>query len=88
MKNFITQWINESTRFRGEEASLRLGLAFTKVPDIIEDMKLKSSIGKRDHVLSEFKLSRGRMETRNKDHKTVRCNYCKTINAELRKFSK
>lgn len=53
---------------------------------MIEDVEFNSPIGKSDHVLIEFKLCRGRQETRNEDHKALeRYNYQKGNFTELRK---
>ena len=70
----MTEWTGESTRLsEGRwEARPRLDLVFTEEPDMIDDMEFKSPIGKRDHVSPEFKVSRGRLETKIEDHKVER----------------
>ena len=77
MENVMTQWIQDNTRFKGEEVPSRLDLVFTKEPDIIEDLKLNSPTEKSDHALVEFKLCRSSPEIRNEDHKAGMFDYRK-----------
>lgn len=67
MKNGMTQWMDESTKQRVEEAPSTLDLVLTREPDIIENMEFKNLTGKSDHSLIAFKLSRGnrKQEMRN-----------------------
>lgn len=54
MKNVMTHWINESVRYRGGKASLKLDLIFTKELDIIDDIEFESPMRKCGQVLIEF----------------------------------
>ncbi len=54
--NFLTQWVKENMRFRGNDKSSRLDLIITREPDIIEEMNYKNPIGMNDHVLIEYIL--------------------------------
>lgn len=49
MKNAMTEWINESTRYRGNETLSRIDPVITKEPDIIEDIKSKKMSVPRLH---------------------------------------
>ncbi len=54
IENFLTQWVTDDTRFRGNEAPSRLDLIFTKEQEIVEDLKYINPVGKSDYVLIQF----------------------------------
>ena len=56
MEHTMTQWIQEKTRFRNNEDPSRLYLVFTKEPNIVNEIKYKTPIGKSDHILIEVEL--------------------------------
>ena len=85
-ENFLTQWVEENTRFRGNEVPSRLDLIFTKEPDIIEKMIYKSPIGKSDHVLIEYILREGGKGKKNEDYKKEWYNFNRANFEQLKKY--
>lgn len=86
MRNVMTQWIKEATRYRGTDEASRLDLLLTKEPDIIGKIKTKCPLGKSDHVLIEFDLNEGNSEEKDESYRKGRFNYGKTDFVGLRKF--
>ncbi|XP_050739068.1 uncharacterized protein LOC127009733 [Eriocheir sinensis] len=82
--NVLTQWVEENTRFRGEDEPSRLDSIITREPDIIE-MNYKSPIGKSDHVLIEYILREGGKIIRNEDNRKECFDYNKTNFEQLGK---
>ncbi|MPC72062.1 hypothetical protein E2C01_066355 [Portunus trituberculatus] len=56
MVNTMNQWVEESTRYMGEEESLLLDLVFAKKPESPPIMKYHSPLGKSDHVTLEMQM--------------------------------
>ena len=86
MVNTMDQWVEESTRYRGEEEPSMLDLVFTKKPEPRPTIKYKSPMGKSDHVILEMELQDWVILSYKEDHKNGRLNYAKANFVELRKF--
>ena len=72
----MTQWINENTRFKGNEEPSRLNQLLTKELEVIRKDNYHCP-GKSDHVLIEFKVNNSVIEGRREEHKNGRYNYGK-----------
>ena len=68
----MTQWIEQSTRFRGNEEAPGLHLPLTKELDVIRDVNYQCPLGRNDHVLNEFEVNK---EGRREEHRNGRYNY-------------
>ena len=86
MSNVMTQWIQEPTRYRGDDTPARLDLLLTKEPDVIEALQYKCPIGKSDHVMIEFQVSEGSAAPRDEAHRKDRFNFGKTNFTGLRRY--
>ena len=86
MVNTMDQWVEESTRYRGEEEPSMLDLVFTKKPEPRPTIKYLSPMGKSDHVVIEMELQEWEIIVHKEDHKNGRLNYARTNFVELRKF--
>ncbi len=59
----LTHWVDENTRFMGEDEPSRLDLILIKESGNIKEMKYKSPIRESDHVLIDYILQEeGRRE--------------------------
>lgn len=85
-ENLVTQWVNESTRYRGEDEPSRLDLVPTKEVDVIEDSLYKSPFGRSDHVLIEMVIIDSVCCEGREQHRRNRMNYGKANFSEMRKF--
>ena len=56
METSMTQWVEEKTRYRGEDEPSQLDLIFTKEAELIENVKCGCPIGMSDHVMIECVL--------------------------------
>ncbi|MPC58085.1 hypothetical protein E2C01_052080 [Portunus trituberculatus] len=56
MVNAVDQWVEESTRYRGEEESSLLDLVFTKKPEPPPVIQYLSPMGGSDHVTIEMQI--------------------------------
>ena len=85
MENMMTQWVTESTRYRGDDEPTRLDLVLTKGMDLTQEIRYICPLGKSDHVLLEIET-----ETRDREedesYKANRRNYGKTDIEGLRKY--
>ncbi len=77
MDNFLTQWVEENMRYRGNDEPSRLDLIITREPDIIEALKYGSPIGKSDHVLIECLVREGGRNIKNEDYRKEWLNFNK-----------
>ena len=55
-ENSMTQWVEQNTRYRGDDEPSRLDLIFTSEPEVVEDVRYKCPLGKTDHVVLECDL--------------------------------
>ncbi len=78
IENFLTQWVTDDTKFRGNEAPSRLDLIFTKEQEIVEDLKYINPRRKSDHVLIQFTVMDNNLSIRKEDHRREWLNYSKT----------
>ena len=85
-EHFLTQWVNEHTRYRGSEEPSRLDLIFTTDPGIIQELNYKSPIGKSDHVLIEYTLNESVRRQKNEEYKRDWFNFTRANFEQLRKF--
>ncbi|MPC19628.1 hypothetical protein E2C01_012547 [Portunus trituberculatus] len=56
MVNTMDQWVEESTRYRGEEESSLLDLVFTKKPEPSPNIQYLSPMGRSYHVTLELEI--------------------------------
>ncbi|MPC90003.1 hypothetical protein E2C01_084969 [Portunus trituberculatus] len=56
MVNTMDQWVEESTRYRGEEEPSLLDLVFRKKPESPLIIQYLSPMGKSDHVTLEMQM--------------------------------
>ena len=65
MVNTLEQWVEEPTRYRGQEVPLLLDLVFPKKPEPRTNIKYLSPMGRNDHVVLKINLKdykrRGRL---------------------------
>ncbi len=63
-----------------------MDLIFTKGQNKVEDLEYKTPIGKSDHIVINFIVSRKGGERRKENHRKEWLNYSKTNFCQLRKF--
>ncbi|MPC46958.1 hypothetical protein E2C01_040690 [Portunus trituberculatus] len=56
MVNAMDQWVEESTRYMGEEEPLLLDLVFIKKPEPPPSIQYLSPMGRSDHVTLELEM--------------------------------
>ncbi|MPC36224.1 hypothetical protein E2C01_029673 [Portunus trituberculatus] len=56
MVNTMDQWVEESTRYRGEEEPLLLDLVFTKKPELPPIIQYLNPMGRSDHMTLEMQI--------------------------------
>ena len=83
--NTMVQWVNEDTRYRGEDRPSRLDLVFTKEVELAKDIVFDCPFGKSDHVILEIEME-GVTEERDETHRKKRRNFAKANFPELRNF--
>ncbi|MPC60004.1 hypothetical protein E2C01_054039 [Portunus trituberculatus] len=54
--NTMAQWVEESTRYTGEEEPSLLELVFTKKPELPPSIQYLSAMGRSDHVTLELEI--------------------------------
>ena len=84
--NTMDQWVDEATRYRGEEEPSVLDLVFTKRPEVKPIIEYTSPIGKSDHVVLEVEMQDMKAMKWKEDHKNGRLNHARANFEELRKF--
>ena len=84
----MTQWVQEETRYKGDNIPARLDLILTKEPDIIAEIQHSYPLGKSDHVVIEFIALEEREEQREESYKRGWYNYRKANFGSLRKCCK
>ena len=86
MVNTLEQWVEEPTRYRGQEVPSSLDLVFSKKPQPRPNIKYLSPMGRSDHVVLEINLKDWEIPKDEENHKNGRFNYAKGNFTELRKF--
>ena len=86
MVNTLEQWVEELTRYRGQEVPSLLDLVFSKMLEHRPNIKYLSPMGRSDHVVLEINLKDWEISKEEEDHKNERYNYAKGNFTELRKF--
>ena len=86
MVNTLDQWVEECTRYRGEEEPAMLDLVFTKRPEPRPTIKYLGPMGKSDHILLEVEMQEEEVLRYKEDYKSGRLNYAKAKFDELRIF--
>lgn len=61
--------------FGGGEEPSSVNVVFREEPEIVENLKYKIQIGKRDRVAIEFKMSERKWEEKKENHKKKENNY-------------
>ncbi|MPC90458.1 hypothetical protein E2C01_085446 [Portunus trituberculatus] len=84
MINAMDQWVEESTRYRGEEEPSLLDLIFTKKPESPPIIKYLSPMGRSDHVTLEMKIQEEDGISYRGDYKGERLNYARVDFEQLR----
>ena len=56
MVNTLEQWVEEPTRYRGQEVPSLLDLVFSKKPEPRPNIKYLSPMGRSDHVVLGINL--------------------------------
>ena len=74
MVNTLDQWVEEATRYRGEEEPSLLDLVFTKKPEPRPNIHKQSPMGKSDHLLLKIKMQEWDMQNCTEDYKKERLN--------------
>ncbi|MPC87381.1 hypothetical protein E2C01_082242 [Portunus trituberculatus] len=54
----MDRWVEESTRYRGEEEPLLLDFVFTKKPEPPPSVQYLSPMGRSDHVTLELEIQK------------------------------
>ena len=86
MVNAMDQWVEEPTRYRGQDEPSLLDLVFTKKPEHRPTIEYMSPLGRSDHVVLEITLKDWEMIEYEEEHKNGRLNYAKANYKELKKF--
>ena len=86
MVNTLDQWVEECTRYRGEEEPAMLDLVSTKRPEPRPTIKYLGPMGKSDHILLEVEMQEEEVLRYKEDYKSGRLNYAKAKFDELRIF--
>ena len=76
MENAMKQWVQESTRYRGDDEPSRLDLVLTKGVELAKEVDSMCPIAKSDHVILEIQIE-SNMKWRKEEHKRNRRNYRK-----------
>ena len=86
MVNTLDQWVEECTRYRGEEEPAMLDLVFTKRPEPRPTIKYLGQMVKSDHIVLEMEMQEEEVLRYKEDYKSRRLNYAKAKFDELRIF--
>ena len=86
MVNTMDQWVEESTRYRGEEEPSLLDLVFTKKPESPPIIQYLSPMGKSDHVTVEIQMQEEDEISYREDYKGERLNYARADFEKLRSY--
>ncbi|MPC51869.1 hypothetical protein E2C01_045724 [Portunus trituberculatus] len=73
----MDQWVEESTRYRGEEEPSLLDLVFTKKPEPPPSIQYLSPMGRNDHVTLELEIQEEDGISYRDDYKKERLNYAR-----------
>ena len=88
MSNTMDQWVNETTRCRGDDEPSQLDLVFTKKPETKPTIDYQCPVGKSDHVVIEIKIHKEETHKHNEDYKKERRNYAKSNFKRLKEYYK
>ena len=86
MVNTLDQWVEEPTRYRGEEEPSLLDLVFTRKPEPLPKIQYQSPMGKSDHLLVEIEMQEWKLQRCMEDYKKERLNYARANYEHLRQF--
>ncbi|KAG0713601.1 hypothetical protein GWK47_015867 [Chionoecetes opilio] len=86
MNNVMTQWVDQETRFPGEDTPARLDLLFTKETGFIYNLENLSLFGKSDHLVLEFEITEDIVEPKDHRYRKGRYSYRKVNFEGFQKF--
>ena len=86
MVNTLDQWVDECTRYRGEEEPAILDLVFTRRPEPRPIIKYLGQMGKSDHIVLQIEVQEEEVSRYKEDYKSGRLHYAKAKFDELRNF--
>ncbi|MPC89176.1 hypothetical protein E2C01_084111 [Portunus trituberculatus] len=84
MVNTIDQWVEESTRYSGEEEPSMLDQVFTKKPEPPPSIQYFSPMGRSDHVTLVLEIQEEDGTRYREDYKKERLNYARADSEKLR----
>ena len=85
MENAMKQWVQENTRYRGDNEPSRLDLVFSKGLELTKDIDYICPLGKSDHVVLEMEIETD-TKRRNEEHKKIRRNFRKANIEGLKEY--
>ena len=86
MVNTMDQWVEEPTRYRGEDEPSMLNLVFTRKPESPPIIQYLSPMGRSDHVTIEMQIQEEDGISYRDDYKGERLDYARADYEKLRIF--
>ncbi|MPC67008.1 hypothetical protein E2C01_061168 [Portunus trituberculatus] len=86
MVNAMDQWVEKSTRYRGEEEPTLLDLVFTKKPEPPPIIQYLSPMGRSDNVTLEMQIKEEDGISYRDDYKGMRLNHARADFKKLRVY--